>query len=463
MPPDPTRPGRPLFTAMKPAHRKAHQAHSDKNQLLPRRYYRWVIWFSISLYLLFFSSSSSLFPLAPFRPHKLSSLRKPTSLPVQALIDAAAPKGNLLSRNAKPAGGGGVPDPMSLRIYVYDLPSRYNRDWLANPRCATHLFAAEVALHRVLLDSPVRTRDPHDADFFFVPVYVSCNFSTPNGFPSLGHARGLLSSAVDLVSARYPFWNRSGGADHVFVASHDYGACFHAMEDVAVAHGLPAFLKRSIILQTFGVDRPHACQDVEHVLIPPYVPPELVQLPSLPPARDIWVFFRGKMEVHPKNISGHIYGKGVRTEIWRRYGSNPRFYVKRKRYEGFRSEIARSAFCLCPLGWAPWSPRLVESVALGCVPVVIADGIRLPYPDAVRWGDISLRLPEREVGRLEAVLRRVAATNLSAIQRRLWDPANREALLFHRPMRPGDATWHVLRALSSKTHRSWRGRSAAQK
>uniref|UniRef100_A0A1D1XXU1 Putative glucuronoxylan glucuronosyltransferase F8H n=1 Tax=Anthurium amnicola TaxID=1678845 RepID=A0A1D1XXU1_9ARAE len=229
MPPDPTRPGRPLFTAMKPAHRKAHQAHSDKNQLLPRRYYRWVIWFSISLYLLFFSSSSSLFPLAPFRPHKLSSLRKPTSLPVQALIDAAAPKGNLLSRNAKPAGGGGVPDPMSLRIYVYDLPSRYNRDWLANPRCATHLFAAEVALHRVLLDSPVRTRDPHDADFFFVPVYVSCNFSTPNGFPSLGHARGLLSSAVDLVSARYPFWNRSGGADHVFVASHDYGACFHAM------------------------------------------------------------------------------------------------------------------------------------------------------------------------------------------------------------------------------------------
>lgn len=158
----------------------------------------------------------------------------------------------------------------------------------------------------------------------------------------------------------------------------------------------------------------------------------------------------------------HDNGRGVRTEIWRRYGSNPRFYVKRKRFEGFRSEIARSVFCLCPLGWAPWSPRLVESVALGCVPVVIADGIRLPFPDAIRWPDISLHLPERDVGRLEAVLRHVAATNLSAIQRNLWDPSVHEALFFNRPMRPGDATWHVLKALASKIGRSRRDQSSVE-
>lgn len=114
-------------------------------------------------------------------------------------------------------------------MYIYDLPSRFNSDWLSDKRCSNHLFAAEVALHRALLSSDVRTFEPGEADFFFVPVYVSCNFSTVNGFPAIGHARSLLSSAVALVSSEHPFWNRSGGSDHVFVASHDYGACFHAM------------------------------------------------------------------------------------------------------------------------------------------------------------------------------------------------------------------------------------------
>lgn len=116
-----------------------------------------------------------------------------------------------------------------LKVYVYDLPAKYNRDWLSNERCNNHLFASEVAIHRALMTSEVRTRDPSEADFFFVPVYVSCNFSTVNGFPAIGHARPLLKSAIELISSELPFWNRSRGSDHVFVASHDYGSCFHAM------------------------------------------------------------------------------------------------------------------------------------------------------------------------------------------------------------------------------------------
>ncbi|XP_078447646.1 putative glucuronosyltransferase Os03g0107900 [Wolffia australiana] len=337
------------------------------------------------------------------------------------------------------------------RIYIYELPPRFNDDWLENPRCARHLFAAEVAIHVALLQCAERTLDPNAAEFFFVPVYVSCNFSTVNGFPSLGHARGLLASAVELVSSRFPFWDRHGGADHVFIASHDYGACFHAMDDVAATEGIPSFMKRSIILQTFGVERAHPCQIAEHVLIPPYVPPALLPPPPSPELeRKIWVYFRGKMEVHPKNISGRIYGNGVRTEIWRRYGRDRRFFLKRKRHDGFRSEMATSVFCLCPRGWAPWSPRIVEAVAVGCVPVIIADGIRLPFPDVIDWPAISLRVAERDVARLGAVLRHVAATNLSLIQRRLWDPANRDALLFNRGIKTGDATWQILRALSAK-------------
>ncbi|XP_020587645.1 LOW QUALITY PROTEIN: probable glucuronoxylan glucuronosyltransferase F8H [Phalaenopsis equestris] len=400
------------------------RSSSEKSHLyhqLLKKYYRWVLWFALSLSLFLSSSTPSFLP-SPISRRSLSQTRTSSS-PSSA--------------------------PLSLKIYVYDLPPEFNRAWLTNPRCSSHLFAAEVAFHEALLHSSVRAINPFEADYFFVPVYVSCNFSTINGFPSLHHARPLLSSAVNLISMNFlPFWNRSNGADHIFVASHDYGACFHAMEDVAIADGIPEFLKNSILLQTFGMITPHACQEAEHVVIPPFISPKTGRWPSPETTnRDIFVFFRGKMEVHPKNISGRFYSRKLRTEIWNRYNGNRRFYLRRHRYDGYQSEIARSVFCLCPLGWAPWSPRIVESVALGCVPVIIADGIRLPFPEVVRWPEISVTVAERDVGSLESILDRIAATKLPAIQRRLWDPAIRRALLFNgHGIVEGDASWNVLRA-----------------
>lgn len=142
--------------------------------------------------------------------------------------------------------------------------------------------------------------------------------------------------------------------------------------------------------------------------------------------------------------------------IWRKFNGDRRFYLQRRRFAGYQLEIARSVFCLCPLGWAPWSPRLVESVALGCVPVIIADGIRLPFSSAVRWSEISVRVAEKDVGKLVKILERVAATNLTVIQKNLWDPETRRALLFNSEVQKGDATWQVLVSLSQKLDRSYR-------
>lgn len=146
----------------------------------------------------------------------------------------------------------------------------------------------------------------------------------------------------------------------------------------------------------------------------------------------------------------------MRTEIWRKFNDDRRFYLQRHRFSGYQNEIARSVFCLCPLGWAPWSPRLVESVALGCVPVVIADGIRLPFSSTVNWPEISLTVAEKDVGKLDKILERVAATNLTVIQKNLWDPNTRRALLFNSEVQEGDATWQVLFSLSQKLDRSYR-------
>lgn len=140
--------------------------------------------------------------------------------------------------------------------------------------------------------------------------------------------------------------------------------------------------------------------------------------------------------------------------ILQKYGNNRRFYLRRHRLAGYQLEIANSIFCLAPLGWAPWSPRLVESVVLGCVPVIISDGIRLPFPSAIPWAEISLTVAEKDVKKLGKILEHVAATNLTTIQKNLWDSNVRKALLFNNPMGEGDATFQVLVALSEKLDRS---------
>jgi hypothetical protein len=98
----------------------------------------------------------------------------------------------------------------------------------------------------------------------------------------------------------------------------------------------------------------------------------------------------------------------------------------------------------------------VESVLLGCVPVIIADNIRLPFPSILRWPDISLQVAEKDVASLETVLDHVVATNLTAIQKNLWDPAKRKALVFNRQLEEGDATWQVLTELEVLLDRSQR-------
>ncbi|KAL1817056.1 hypothetical protein ACET3Z_019630 [Daucus carota] len=414
--------------------------YENTTRLFCCRHFKWLLWFALSSY--FFISFLISHTPNPVKPVSSSSSKASIS---RVVIEPHIP----LSHQGLLNG---------MKVFVYDLPSKYNNAWLSNERCKNHLFASEVAIHKALLTTSIRTLDPTQADFFFVPVYVSCNFSTINGFPAIGHARSLLSSAVHLISTEYPFWNRSRGSDHVFVASHDYGACFHAMEDVAMSNGIPEFMRNSIILQTFGVKYKHPCQQVQHVVIPPYISPISIQstLRNSPINihRDIFAFFRGKMEVHPKNISGRFYGKGARTKILRKYGNDRRFYLKRHRFAGYQLEILRSIFCLCTLGWAPWSPRLVEPVALGCVPVIIADGIRLPFSSVVRWPKISLTVAEKDVGKLGEILEQVALTNLSVIQSNLWAPETKQALLYNVPMEEGDATWQVLSALFSKLSRS---------
>lgn len=103
----------------------------------------------------------------------------------------------------------------------------YNTDLLKkDPRCLTHMFAVEEYLHDFLKEIPVRTLNPKEADWFYTPVYTTCDL-TPNGLPLPFKSPRVMRSAISYISSHWPYWNRTEGADHFFVVPHDFAACFH--------------------------------------------------------------------------------------------------------------------------------------------------------------------------------------------------------------------------------------------
>ncbi len=101
--------------------------------------------------------------------------------------------------------------------------------------------------------------------------------------------------------------------------------------------------------------------------------------------------------------------------------------------------MANSKFCLHVRGTRVQSPRLIEVMMFGCVPVIIADGYDLPLSWLLDWDKFSIRLPEAEYARLPEV---IANTDWRAMHDNL-----RRVLgffVYHKKPILGDAFWATM-------------------
>ena len=120
------------------------------------------------------------------------------------------------------------------------------------------------------------------------------------------------------------------------------------------------------------------------------------------------------IHTHPHPVSLYLsltlcFGfpsKGVRLAIQRHHLSDPLFKMGEGKSDTYVADIQRSVFCLCPRGFAVWSPRIFESLAAGCIPVIIADEIQLPFDDILDWREMSVKVKEADVkaGKLKKIL-----------------------------------------------------------
>ncbi|CAI5967400.1 unnamed protein product [Closterium sp. NIES-64] len=223
-------------------------------------------------------------------------------------------------------------------------------------------------------------------------------------------------------------------------------------EEKAITRGIMPLLKRATLVQTFGQSH-HVCHKPGSIVVPPFAPTGHMHRRRIPPdtPRSIFVYFRGLFYDRNNDPQGGYYARGARASMWENFKSNPLFDMSAEHPASYYEDMQRSLFCLCPLGWAPWSPRLVESVFFGCIPVIVADNIVLPFSDVIPWREIAVFVPEKDVPKLDEILAGIGPRRVLAMQQRLASHAIRQAVVLGHPQpQEGDVFHQVLNGLARK-------------
>jgi len=327
-----------------------------------------------------------------------------------------------------------------VRVYVYNLPPKYNRlqvekshekpSPVRDPFCDTNFYSAEVKVHHGLLRSASRTFKPEEADYFYVPIYVTC-FLLNNHPNNLTRTGRFYNEAISYIKHKYPYWNRSQGRDHVHTFTQGFGARLAGENWPKIRNG--------VFLTHNGDFKSEAAEYIprKDIVIPPaldhYLTPAFVSsiskshtnnsrgvtAPSNNIDRDIdssrilskrthLAMFGGQaFSSSIKDHRGANYSGGVRQYLTKHAPEMPGFYISGVRSGDYLWHMKNSLFTLAPEGWHPWSPRPYYGILLASVPVVLSDRQELAFEDVIPYDKLAVFVRPQDVHGLNSILRSI--------------------------------------------------------
>ncbi|XP_017626793.1 probable arabinosyltransferase ARAD1 isoform X2 [Gossypium arboreum] len=334
------------------------------------------------------------------------------------------------------------PMSMPVRVYVYEMPSKFTYDllWLFwnTYRETSNLTSNGSPVHRLieqhsidywlwadliapeserLLKNVVRVVKQEEADLFYVPFFTTISFF----LLEKQQCKALYREALKWVTDQ-PAWKRSEGRDHIFPIHHPWS--FKSVR---------RYVKNAIWLlpdmdSTGNWYKPGQVS-LEKDLILPYVPNvDLCDAKCLLESeskRTALLFFRGRLK---RNAGGKIRAK-IGAELT---GAKDVVIEEGTAGEGGKAAaqkgMRRSIFCLSPAGDTPSSARLFDAIVSGCIPVIISDELELPFEGILDYRKMAVFISSTDAvqpGWILRYLTSISSTQIREMRRNLAEMAGK--------------------------------------
>lgn len=247
-----------------------------------------------------------------------------------------------------------------------------------------------------------RTWDPNKALVFFMP------FSVVRIIRYVSRDRQamarVLRDYITLISHKYPFWNRTLGADHFMLSCHDWGPRASSF----VPHLFHNSIRVLCNANTSEGFKPY--KDVSFPEINMRTGQYMGVGGGSSSSRSILAFFAG-------GLHGHI--RYLLMNQWKNKDPDIQVYERFPRGVPYQDMMRKSKFCLCPSGYEVASPRVAEAIYAECIPVLISNGYVPPFSDVLDWKSFSVEINVKDIPMIKEILMGISTKQYSSMQRRV--------------------------------------------
>ncbi|KAH6806062.1 Exostosin family protein [Perilla frutescens var. frutescens] len=276
----------------------------------------------------------------------------------------------------------------ALKIYVYEEgePPVFHYS-----KSLGILGIEGIIIHQMEI-SKFRTRDPKKANLFFIPLSVQSivDYAYAIHNRAWGPLQDIARDYIKLISTNYPYWNRTRGHDHFIIGCHDWTP--------TITDGVPGLFKNSIRVlcnaNTSEGFKPSTDVSMPEIYLPEGTTDGLI---GGPPAaeRSVLVFYAGGV---------HGYIRQLLMERWQNRDPDVQVSEYLPKNMSYYDMFRRSKYCICPSGWEVASPRMVEAIYMGCVPVLLKDHYAKPFDDVLDWTAFAVDLGVDQISNLKEIL-----------------------------------------------------------
>ncbi|KAK4429217.1 putative glycosyltransferase [Sesamum alatum] len=237
-----------------------------------------------------------------------------------------------------------------------------------------------------------RTYDADEAHVYFLPFSVVMILQ--HLFDPITRDKGVLERVVGdyvhVISTKYPYWNRSLGADHFMLSCHDWGP--YSTKSV------PKLFSNSIRVLC-NANTSEGFNPLKDASLPE-INLNTGDMSGLlggssPSQRPVLAFFAGRLH-------GHI--RRILLKQWKGKDDDVQVYDELPKNVSYESMLRNSKYCLCPSGYEVASPRVVEAIYAECVPVLISDGYVPPLSDVLDWEEFSVAVAVEDIPNVKKIL-----------------------------------------------------------